>query len=91
MRIGQSPSVRFEPIVLFGLEGRDANRQLDRLSDLQGQVDKLQELEVFAPVIGLSLVLDVVADLIPIAHSGELFLARRASLPEIYQHWLTRL
>ena len=46
---------------------------------------------MFAPVISLSLVLDVVADLFPIANGGKLPLARHACLPEVQQHRLTRL
>ena len=57
---------------------------------LPRQVDKLQELVVFAPTISLSLKFDVAARLPPVADRREFFLYRRSVLPEVEQNWLPR-
>ena len=65
--------------------------QFERLVDSPGQVDKLQELVVFAPVIGFASKFDIVAVLPPIADGVEPHAATGPALPEIQEHWLSRL
>ncbi len=65
--------------------------QFERLVNSRGQVDKLQELVVLTPVIGLASILDIVAVLPPIADGVERHAAAGPALPQIQEHWLSRL
>src|SRR5262249_1188575 len=54
--VGQSPTARLEQAPLVGGQTVQGHRQLERLVEAVGQVDKLQKLPILAPVIDLALI-----------------------------------
>src|SRR5258708_2174565 len=81
MRIHEPPPVRLQHAPDRWLQVTQAYSKFERLLDAPGQVNELQELVVLAPIIGLTLILDVASVLLPVADGGDPAFRTRTALP----------
>ena len=91
MCIHQAPAVATQHPPYFRIEILQTRGHLNGLADAPGQINELQEFVVFAPIVGLASVLDVMAILSPVADRRERSVRSEAALPRVQKHRLARL